>query len=72
MADAYFAWLKGSDVPKLLVNADPGAIMQGAILADARTFANQREVTVTGSHFIQEDSGAEIGTAVAEWMATVP
>jgi hypothetical protein len=28
-------------------------------------------VTVRGSHFIQEDSGPEIGRAIAAWAATL-
>jgi len=71
MAQAYFEWLQGSDVPKLLINADPGAIMAGAVLESARTFSNQTEVTVKGSHFIQEDSGAEIGVAIRDWLAGI-
>lgn len=62
-------WLRGSDVPKLLVNAEPGAIMIGDVLTDIRALSNQGEVTVAGSHFIQEDSGSEIGTAIANWKA---
>lgn len=63
-----WAWLQQSDVPKLLVNAEPGAILTGPMLESARGLSNQREVTVKGSHFIQEDSGAEIGRAVREWL----
>jgi haloalkane dehalogenase len=33
-----------------------------------RSWKNQTEVTVSGSHFIQEDSGPAIGRAVADWM----
>ena len=33
-----------------------------------RSWKNQTEVTVPGSHFIQEDSGPVIGRAVANWM----
>jgi haloalkane dehalogenase len=33
-----------------------------------RSWTSQTEVTVPGSHFIQEDSGPAIGRAVAEWM----
>jgi haloalkane dehalogenase len=33
-----------------------------------RSWKNQHEVTVPGSHFIQEDSGAAIGKAIAAWM----
>ena len=72
MAQAYFEWLKATDVPKLLIDAEPGAIMKGAILDDARTFPNQSEVTVKGAHFIQEDSGAEIGRAICGWIAGLP
>jgi haloalkane dehalogenase len=63
-----WAWLQGSGIPKLLVNAEPGAILTGPMLASARGLTNQHEVTVRGSHFIQEDSGAEIGRAIAEWL----
>ncbi len=61
-------WLRNWDGPKLLVDADPGAIMKGNVLTDARGLSNQSEITVAGSHFIQEDSGAEIGRAVAEMI----
>ena len=62
-------WLRAWDGPKLLVDAEPGAIMKGAVLEDLRGLANQQEVTVAGSHFIQEDSGAEIGAAIVNWKA---
>lgn len=63
-----WAWLQSADVPKLLVNAEPGAILTGPMLESARGLSDQREVTVKGSHFIQEDSGAEIGRAIAGWL----
>jgi haloalkane dehalogenase len=65
---AYSEWLRACDVPKLFVNAEPGAILTGPMRETARNFPNQSEVTVRGSHFIQEDSGAEIGGAAREWM----
>ncbi|MEM1300270.1 MAG: haloalkane dehalogenase [Pseudomonadota bacterium] len=64
-----WTWLSAWDGPKLLVDAEPGAIMKGAVLDDVRELSNQREVSVAGSHFIQEDSGAEIGRAIADWKA---
>ena len=67
---AYADWLPASDVPKLFVNADPGAILIGVQRDFCRTWNNQSEVTVAGSHFIQEDSPAEIGTAIADWMGS--
>lgn len=64
----YWNWLRQSAVPKLLLAADPGAILTGPVLEDARGLPNQEEVQVRGSHFIQEDSGTEIGQAIAAWM----
>lgn len=68
IAAAYSQWLATSDVPKLFVNADPGAILIGVLREFCRTWRNQTEVTVPGSHFIQEDSGAAIGQAIAQWI----
>ena len=65
---AYSEWLTACAVPKLFVNAEPGAILTGPMRETARGFANQSEVTVRGLHFIQEDSGAEIGNRVSEWI----
>ena len=56
-------------MPKLFVNADPGAILIDAQRAFCRSWPHQREVTVKGSHFIQEDSPDEIGRAIAAWLA---
>jgi len=67
----YAEWLSTSDVPKLFINADPGAILIGRQREFCRTWPNQREVTVKGVHFIQEDSPREIGRAIAEWYASL-
>jgi haloalkane dehalogenase len=64
---AYADWLASSPVPKLFVNAEPGAILTGPQRDLCRTFPNQQEVTVSGVHFVQEDSPKEIGTAIAAW-----
>ncbi len=64
----YGEWLSGSDVPKLLIKADPGAILNGPQLEYCRTWPNQTEVTVVGNHFCQEDSPHEIGQAIADWL----
>jgi haloalkane dehalogenase len=65
---AYHEWLPASPVPKLFVNAEPGAILTGDQREFCRTWANQREVTVRGNHFVQEDSPDEIGRAIADWL----
>jgi haloalkane dehalogenase len=64
----YAAWLAQSDVPKLFVNAEPGALTRGRSRDFCRTWPNQTEVTVKGAHFIQEDSPDEIGAAVADFV----
>jgi haloalkane dehalogenase len=66
----YAQWMAQNEIPKLFVNAEPGAILIGAVRDFCRTWKNQSEVTVPGSHFIQEDSGPAIGRAVAGWMKT--
>lgn len=65
----YGAWLAQTEIPKLFVNAEPGMIMTGRAREFARTFPNQREVTVRGLHFVQEDSPDEIAAAIRAWLA---
>jgi len=67
--NSYSEWLARSSVPKLFMNADPGA-MTGSLLNFVRTWPAQREVTVRGLHFMQEDSPHEIGQAIAEWLTS--
>ncbi|PCJ35941.1 MAG: haloalkane dehalogenase [Cellvibrionales bacterium] len=64
----YSEWLSQSNLPKLFINADPGAILRGPARDYCRTWPNQSEVTVKGIHFIQEDSADEIGEAIADWL----
>jgi haloalkane dehalogenase len=71
IVDEYSRWLSSSEVPKLFNNADPGTILTGAQREFCRGWPNQREVTVRGFHFIQEDSPVEIGQAIAEWLASL-
>jgi haloalkane dehalogenase len=65
----YADWLSRSPLPKLFVNAEPGAILVGPQREFCRGWPSQQEVTVRGAHFVQEDSPAEIGAAVAKWRA---
>jgi haloalkane dehalogenase len=71
VVEEYGAWLAQSEVPKLFVNAEPGAITRGRVRDFVRTWPNQTEVTVPGTHFIQEDSADEIGAAVASFVRAV-
>ena len=70
---AYAAWLASlTGLPKLFINAEPGSILTGAVRDFCRSWPDQAEVTVPGIHFIQEDSGAEIGRAIAAWLRQLP
>ena len=60
-----------SQMPKLLINAEPGAILTGPLREHCLAWPNSSEVTVAGNHFIQEDSPDEIGQAVADWYRTL-
>ena len=59
---------KDSEIPKLFINADPGSILVGEQREFARTWKNQTEVTVSGNHFVQEDSSEEIGAALRNFV----
>ena len=71
LVQRYADWLSKSAVPKMLVSAEPGALLVGRAREFARAWPNQREVTVAGTHFVQEDSPAEIGAAVANFVTAV-
>ena len=59
---------KDSEIPKLFINANPGSILVGEQREFARTWKNQTEITVSGNHFVQEDSSEEIGTALRDFV----
>lgn len=68
IVDAYATWLDTADVPKLFVDANPGALIRDVQRERIRSWPNLTEVRVEGSHFIQEDSPDEIGRAIAAWL----
>jgi haloalkane dehalogenase len=69
----YSEWLAKSSIPKLYVHGVPGAInAEGSPAYEfCRKWPNQKEIEVPGLHFIQEDSGPEIGKAVAEFVRSL-
>jgi haloalkane dehalogenase len=71
IVQTYSEWLSTSDIPKLFINADPGAILTGRQREFCRSWPNQTEITVKGSHFIQEDSPDEIGSATADFIKRI-
>jgi haloalkane dehalogenase len=71
ITEKYADWLSHSDIPKLLIVGEPGAIVTGRTRDFCRTWPNQREITVKGRHFLQEDSPHEIGAALADFIRQV-
>ena len=69
VVENYSKWLYSSDLPKLFINADPGSILTGKQREFCRSWPNQEEVTVKGTHFMQEDSPDEIGKAVSRFVS---
>lgn len=67
----YSQWLASATLPKLFINAEPGAILVGRMRELCRTWPNQHETTVAGNHFLQEDSPEEIADALRTWLVTV-
>jgi haloalkane dehalogenase len=72
IVESYAQWLAHSNIPKLFINAEPGSILVGAQREFCRTWPSQQEVTVSGIHFLQEDSPAEIGQAIADFVTHLP
>ncbi len=71
LVDSYGNWMASNHIPKLFINAEPGSILTGRPREFCRSWLNQTEVMVAGSHFIQEDSPVEIGRAIAQWHKTI-
>ena len=71
IVDDYSKWLSQSDIPKLMIVADPGALLHGRNLEFARTWKNQKEVTVKGIHYVQEDSPTQIGEALYDFFISL-
>ena len=72
IATEYADWLGTSNVPKLFLKAEPGAILANETLVNlVRAWPAVTEKTVAGIHFVQEDSPDEIGRAIVGWMGTL-
>ncbi|QSA98198.1 haloalkane dehalogenase [Methylococcus sp. EFPC2] len=68
VVEDYGAWLTASDIPKLFVNAEPGALLGERARQFCRQWPNQTEITVPGIHYLQEDAPNEIGAALARFV----
>ncbi len=79
--EAFGMYLGTSNVPKLLLYADPGVLVQDVVApgfpASVREivsgFPNTTSIGLgSGLHFIQEDNPHGIGEAISDFLATLP
>lgn len=71
IVEDYARWLSQTPIPKLFINGDPSGFLIGAQREFCRAFPNQREVTVPGAHFLQEDAPETVGRAIARFLGDV-
>ena len=74
IVEAYGEWLRSStDVPKLLLTFEPGAIMSEPVVRWCRENVAALEVVPTGKgiHFVQEDEPDAIVHTVGDWRTRV-
>ena len=67
---AYNAWLQETELPKLLLHAEPGALIPAPMVAWARSALPNLETVDLGAgiHYVQEDNPDTIGREVARWL----
>jgi haloalkane dehalogenase len=66
----YSKWLASADIPKLFIEAVPGAMFESH-RDFAKTWPNQTHVKIRGGHFVQEDSPDETGAAIVAWLKNI-
>jgi haloalkane dehalogenase len=70
MVSAYNAYLQRTEVPKLLLHAQPGGIVREPAVAWCRAHLTNLETADVGEgiHFLQEDQPHAIGRALRDWF----
>ena len=71
MTTADAAFMAASELPKLLLLVRGATGLTERQRAQCRAWPNQREVTLKGFHFVQEDSPQEMAAAIAEFAAYI-
>ena len=69
----YSQWFLESDIPKLMIHAEPGALIppEAAEYLKAN-LKNLNTVNIgAGVHFLQEDNPEAISSALADWLGTL-
>ena len=68
---ANLSFMLENEIPKLLIIGNPGRLMGKKLIEFCRTFKNQKEATVKGNHFLQEESPKEIAEVINNWLKTI-
>lgn len=65
----YYNWLRTSNVPKLLLYANPGVFITSKTVTDLKSEFPDLTTTFIGNgkHYIQEDQPNNIGEAIEQW-----
>lgn len=72
IVEGYGKWMSQSNLPKLFIVGEPGRILAaGRGREFARSWPSQREVSIKGIHYLQEDSPAELGAALGAFVQSV-
>ncbi len=65
------AFMAETQIPKLFIQADPGALILGGRERIPRAWPRVTEMVVQGHHFLPEESPYEIGRISATWLAAL-
>ena len=68
IVETYAQWLAQTEIPKLFINAEPGANIRDPQRVFCRSWPSQTEVTIPGIHYIQEDHPDLISSALRAWL----
>jgi haloalkane dehalogenase len=71
VVDSYAEWLSTSALPKLFIDAEPAGFLIGAQREFCRKWPNQKIMTVSAAHFMQEEDPEGVGQAAARFVAKV-
>lgn len=64
------SWLDHTAIPKLFINAEPGALIASpGRKAICRAWPNTTEVTVAAAHYVPEERPREVADSISAWAA---
>lgn len=67
----FLGFMAETQIPKLFIRADPGALILGGRERVPRAWPMVTEMVVPGRHFLPEESPNEVGRTSAAWLAAL-